>query len=211
MTKKQMIDEIILALGGRVAEEIVLDDISTGASADIQQATKIARNMVTRYGMSDKLGTVLYGSGHSDTEVFLGRDLNTNKNYSEKIAAEIDDEIRTIIENAHTECKKILSEHIDKLHLIAGYLLKAEFMDGDQFKAAMENDLTFEQIDEILKEKERKSQEENEAKRKAEEEEQRKVEEELRREKEERERMANAPKGETYDDTPIDDSESVNK
>ena len=211
MTKKQMLDEIILALGGRVAEELVLDDISTGASADIQQATKIARNMVTRYGMSDKLGTVLYGSGHSDTEVFLGRDLNTTKNYSEKIAAEIDDEIRTIIENAHEECKKILSEHIDKLHLIAGYLLKAEFMDGDQFKAAMENDLTFDEIDEILKEKERKSQEENEAKRKAEEEEQKKVEEELRREKEEREQMANAPKGETFDDAPIDDSESVNK
>ena len=211
MTKKQMLDEIILALGGRVAEEIVLDDISTGASGDIQQATKIARNMVTRYGMSDKLGTVLYGSGHSDTEVFLGRDFNNNKNYSEKIAAEIDDEVRTIIENAYAECKQILTEHIDKLHLIAGYLLKSEFMDGDQFKAAMENDLTFEQIDEILKEKERKSQEENEAKRKAEEEEQRKVEEELRREKEEREKMQNAPKGETYDDANIDNSESVDK
>ncbi len=211
MTKKQMFDSIVLALGGRVAEELVLDDISTGASADIQQATKVARNMVTRYGMSDKLGTVLYGSGHSDTEVFLGRDLNTTKNYSEKIAAEIDDEIRTIIENAHAECKKILTEHIDKLHLVAGYLLKAEFMDGDQFKAAMENDLTFDEIDEILKEKERKSQEENEAKRKAEEEEQRKVEEELRREKEERERMANAPKGETYDDATNDNSESVDK
>ncbi len=213
MTKKQMIDEIILALGGRVAEEIVLDDISTGASADIQQATKIARNMVTRYGMSDKLGTVLYGSGHSDTEVFLGRDLNTTKNYSEKIAAEIDDEIRTIIENAHAECKAILTEHIDKLHLIAGYLLRSEFMDGDMFKAAMENDLTFEQIDDILKEKERRSQEENEAKRRAEEEEHRKVEEELRREFEERERMMNAPKGETFEDAPTDDDneESVDK
>ena len=212
MTKKQMIDEIILSLGGRVAEEIVLDDISTGASADIQQATKIARNMVTRYGMSDKLGTVLYGSGHSDTEVFLGRDLNTTKNYSEKIAAEIDDEIRTIIENAHEECKKILTEHIDKLHLIAGYLLRSEFMDGDMFKAAMENDLTFEQIDEILKEKERRSKEENEAKLRAEEEEHRKVEEELRREFEERSKMANAQKGLTYDDAPIDnDEESVDK
>ena len=211
MTKKQMLDEIILALGGRVAEEIVLDDISTGASGDIQQATKIARNMVTRYGMSDKLGTVLYGSAHSDTEVFLGRDINNNKNYSEKIAAEIDDEIRVIIENAHAECKAILTEHIDKLHLIAGYLLKAEFMDGDQFKAAMENDLTFDEIDEILKEKERKSQEENEAKRKEEEEEQRKVEEELRREKEERERMQNAPKGETYDDADTKSEESVDK
>ena len=212
MTKKQMIDEIILALGGRVAEEIVLDDISTGASADIQQATKIARNMVTRYGMSDKLGTVLYGSGHSDTEVFLGRDFNTTKNYSEKIAAEIDDEIRTIIENAYAECKAILTEHIDKLHLIAGYLLRSEFMDGDMFKAAMENDLTYEQIDEILKEKERRSKEENEAKLRAEEEEHRKVEEELRREFEERTKMANAEKGLTYDDTPSDNSEeSVDK
>ena len=211
MTKKQMLDEIILALGGRVAEEIVLEDISTGASADIQQATKIARNMVTRYGMSEKLGTVLYGSGHSDTEVFLGRDFNNNKNYSEKIAAEIDDEVRSIIENAYAQCKAILTEHIDKLHLIAGYLLKAEFMDADQFKAAMENDLTFDEIDEILKEKERKSKEENEAKLKAEAEEHRKVEEELRREKEEREQMMNAPKGETYDDSDAPSEESVDK
>ncbi|MBR2381578.1 MAG: ATP-dependent zinc metalloprotease FtsH [Clostridia bacterium] len=210
-TKKQMYESIILSMGGRVAEELILDDISTGASGDIQQATKVARNMVTRYGMSDKLGTVLYGSGHSDTEVFLGRDFNNNKNYSEKIAAEIDDEIRAIIEKAYAECKAILTEHIDKLHLIAGYLLKREFMDGDQFKAAMENDLTFDEIDEILKEKERKSQEENEAKRKAEEEEQRKVEEELRREKEERERMMNAPKGETYDDSDAKSEESVDK
>ena len=210
-TKKQMYESIILSMGGRVAEELILDDISTGASGDIQQATKVARNMVTRYGMSDKLGTVLYGSGHSDTEVFLGRDINNNKNYSEKIAAEIDDEIRAIIESAYTECKAILTEHIDKLHLVAGYLLKREFMDGDQFKAAMENDLTFDEIDEILKEKERKSQEENEAKRQAEAEEQRKVEEELRREKEERERMMNAPKGETYDDADTDNAESVDK
>ena len=210
-TKKQMYESIILSMGGRVAEELILDDISTGASGDIQQATKVARNMVTRYGMSDKLGTVLYGSGHSDTEVFLGRDINNNKNYSEKIAAEIDDEIRAIIESAYTECKAILTEHIDKLHLVAGYLLKREFMDGDQFKAAMENDLTFDEIDEILNEKERKSQEENEAKRQAEAEEQRKVEEELRREKEERERMMNAPKGETYDDADTDNAESVDK
>ena len=210
-TKKQMYESIILSMGGRVAEELILDDISTGASGDIQQATKVARNMVTRYGMSDKLGTVLYGSGHSDTEVFLGRDFNNNKNYSEKIAAEIDDEIRAIIESAYTECKAILTEHIDKLHLVAGYLLKREFMDGDQFKAAMENDLTFDEIDEILNEKERKSQEENEAKRQAEAEEQRKVEEELRREKEERERMMNAPKGETYDDADTDNAESVDK
>ena len=210
-TKKQMFESIILSMGGRVAEELILDDISTGASGDIQQATKVARNMVTRYGMSEKLGTVLYGSGHSDTEVFLGRDFNNTKNYSEKIAAEIDDEVRSIIESAYAECKKILSEHIDKLHLVAGYLLKTEFMDGDQFKAAMENDLTFDEIDEIAREKERKSREENEAKRKAEEEEQKKIEEELRREKEERDRMMNAPAGETLDDTPDTDSESVDK
>ncbi|MGM9632477.1 MAG: ATP-dependent zinc metalloprotease FtsH [Eubacteriales bacterium] len=206
MTKKQMLDRIILSLGGRVAEEIVLDDISTGASSDIQHATKIARDMVMRYGMSEKLGTVLYGSEHSDTEVFLGRDFNSTKNYSEKIAAEIDDEIRSIIENAYAECKRILTEHIDKLHLVAGYLLKTEFMDGDQFKAAMENDLTFDEIDEILREKERKSREENEAKKRAEEEEQKAVEEELRREKEERERMMNAPAGTAYDDSPISDA-----
>ena len=211
MTKKQMYERIILALGGRAAEELILDDISTGASSDIQQSTRIARDMVTRYGMSEKLGTVLYGSGHSDTEVFLGRDLNTAKNYSEKTASEIDDEIRSIIENAYNECKAILTEHIDKLHLVAGYLLKNEFMDGDQFKAAMENDLTFEQIDEIAREKERKSREENEAKLNAEKEEQRKVEEELRREKEEREKMLNAEAGTTYDEAPDDDSESVEK
>ena len=193
------------------AEELIMDDISTGASNDIQQATRIAKNMVTRYGMSDKLGTVIYGSEHSDTEVFLGRDFNNTKNYSEKIAAEIDDEVRAIIESAYAECKKILTEHIDKLHLVAGYLLKTEFMDGDQFKAAMENDLTFDEIDEIAREKERKSREENEAKKREEEEEQRKVEEELRREKEERERMMNAPQGETFDDTPDNDSESVDK
>ena len=211
MTKKQMHDRIILALGGRAAEEIVLDDISTGASSDIQQTTRIARDMVMRYGMSEKLGTVLYGSGHSDTEVFLGRDLNTTKNYSEKTAAEIDDEIRTIIENAYSECKAILTEHIDKLHLIAGYLLKNEFMDADQFKAAMENDLTFDEIDEIAREKERKSREENEAKLEAEKEEFRKVEEELRREKEEREKMLNAQPGTTYESTPDNNFESVDK
>lgn len=211
MTKKQMLDSIVLALGGRVAEELILDDVSTGASSDIQQATRTAKNMVTRYGMSEKLGTVLYGSGHSDTEVFLGRDFNSSKNYSEKIAAEIDDEVRNIIEEAYERCKKILSEHIDKLHLIAGYLLRAEFMDADQFKAAMENDLTFDEIDEILKEKERKSREENEKKLLEEQEEQRKVEEELRREKEEREKMKNDPYGTTFDDIPEDTDPSEDK
>ena len=199
-TKNQMFERIIYGLGGRVAEQLILDDISTGASSDIQQSTKIARDMVTRYGMSEKLGTVLYGSEHSESEVFLGRDFNSGKNYSEKIAAEIDDEIRSIIDNAYTQCKDILSAHIDKLHLIASYLLKAEFMDGDQFKAAMENDLTLDEIDAIAEEKKRKSQEENEARLAAEEEERKRTEEELRRELEERARMFNAPNGETMTD-----------
>ena len=206
-TKNQMYERIILSLGGRVAEELILDDISTGASSDIQHSTKIARDMVTRYGMSEKLGTVLYASERSDSEVFLGRDFSSGKNYSEKTAAEIDEEIRSIIDRAYTECKEIISTHIDKLHLIAGYLLKAEFMDGDQFKAAMENDLTFEQIDEIAEEKKRKSQEENEMKLKAEEEEKRRTEEELRRELEERKRMLDAPNGETMLDNEEDDED----
>ena len=161
-SKNQMIDKIILALGGRVAEEIVLDDISTGASSDIQNATGIARNMVTRYGMSEKLGTVLYGSEHSSDEVFLGRDFSSGKNYSEKTAAEIDDEIRNIINSAYATCKKYLSENISKLHFIAEFLLKNESMDEEQFKAAMEIDNpTIEAIELIASEKKKKSEEEN--------------------------------------------------
>ena len=161
-SRNEMIDRIVLSLGGRVAEEIVLDDISTGASNDIQQATAIARNMVTRYGMSDKLGTVLYGSEHSSDEVFLGRDFSSGKNYSEETAAEIDEEIRNIIGNAYNTCKKILTENIDKLHFIAEYLLKNEFMDEEQFRAAMEmENPTIEDIERIADEKKKKSEEEN--------------------------------------------------
>ena len=161
-SRNEMIDRIVLSLGGRVAEEIVLDDISTGASNDIQQATAIARNMVTRYGMSEKLGTVLYGSEHSSDEVFLGRDFSSGKNYSEETAAEIDEEIRTIIANAYSTCKKILTENINKLHFIAEYLLKNEFMDEEQFRAAMEmENPTIEDIEKIADEKKKKSEEEN--------------------------------------------------
>ena len=161
-SKKQMIDKIILALGGRVAEEIVLDDISTGASSDIQHATGIARNMVTRYGMSEKLGTVLYGSEHSSDEVFLGRDFSSGKNYSEKTAADIDDEIRNIISSAYATCKKYLTDNIKKLHFIAEFLLKNESMDEEQFKAAMEmEDPSIEEIEKIADDKKKKSEEEN--------------------------------------------------
>ena len=161
-SRNEMIDHIILSLGGRVAEALVLDDISTGASSDIQQATSIARNMVTRYGMSEKLGTVLYGSEHSSDEVFLGRDFSSGKNYSEKTAADIDEEIRAIISSAYDTCKAILTEHMDKLEFVAQFLLKNESMDEDQFKAAMDmSEPTIESIEEIAIRRQQRSDEEN--------------------------------------------------
>ena len=197
-SRNAMIDRIVLSLGGRAAEEIVLDDISTGASNDIQQATAIARNMVTRYGMSEKLGTVLYGSEHSSDEVFLGRDFSSGKNYSEKTAAEIDDEIRNIISSCYVTCKKHLSENIDKLHFVAEFLLKNESMDEEQFKAAMESEApTMEYIESIASEKKRKSDEENktahENNAKAEEAARRKAEEEAAKRKEEMDRTGKFP------------------
>ena len=183
-SRNEMLDRIILSLGGRVAEELILDDISTGASNDIQQATSIARNMVTRYGMSDKLGTVLYGSEHSQDEVFLGRDFSSGKNYSDNTATLIDEEIRRIISDAHAKCKSILSEHSDKLHFVAEFLLKNEFMDEEQFRAAMEaENPTIEEIEDIAFKKKKASEDENkvaeENKKKAEEEERKRREEEL--------------------------------
>ena len=161
-SRNEMLDDILMSLGGRVAEAIVLDDISTGASSDIQHATHIARNMVTRYGMSDILGPVLYGNEHSSDEVFLGRDFSSGQNYSSKTAATIDDEIRSIIMAAYNRCKSILEEHIDKLHFVANFLLKNEFMDEDQFKACMEMDNpTIEEIERIAEERKRVSEEEN--------------------------------------------------
>ena len=161
-TRGEMLDRIVVDLGGRVAEEIVLDDISTGASSDIQQATAIANKMVTRYGMSDKLGTVLYGSEHSSDEIFLGRDFSSGKNYSEKTAAEIDEEVRRIIKDSYERCKKYLTEHVDKLHFVAEFLLKYESMDEEQFRAAMETENpTIDDIANIADEKRRQSEEEN--------------------------------------------------
>ena len=160
-TRGEMTDYIRICLGGRVAEELILEDISTGASNDIQQATKMARGMVTRYGMSDRLGTVLYGSEHS--EVFLGRDYGTGKDYSEQTAAIIDEEIQRLIKEAYVDAKTILSEHIDKLHFVAQYLLKHESMDADQFAAAMKDGATEEELDAIAAEKAEKSRRDNEA------------------------------------------------
>ena len=183
-SRSEMFEKILMTLGGRVAEQLIMDDISTGASNDIQQATRIARNMITRYGMSDKLGTVLYGSEHSASEVFLGRDFSSGKNYSEKTAAIIDEEIRALIGEAYTKCTEILTEHLDKLHFVAAFLLKNELMDGDQFKAAMEGDPTIEELEELAEAKKRQSREDNERKR-------RENEERERREAEERERLEN--------------------
>ena len=164
MSKNQMLDIIVRALGGRVAEELILDDISTGASSDIQQATGIARNMVTRYGMSEKLGAVLYGSEHSGDEVFLGRDFSTGKTYSEKTASDIDDEIRAIINGCYDRCREILSTNIGKLHFVAEFLLKNESMDEEQFRAAMEmENPTIESIEDIAFRKQQKSDEENDS------------------------------------------------
>ena len=159
-TKGGMLDNICMTLGGRVAEALVLDDISTGASGDIQQATEIARKMVTRYGMSEKLGTVLYGSGHA--EVFLGRDYGTGKDYSEETAAAIDQEIRSIIAKAYDKAKTILETHADKLRFVAEYLITHESMDEDQFAAAMKDGATVEELEAIAAEKAEKSKQDNE-------------------------------------------------
>lgn len=131
-TRTKMMEQIVHLLGGRVAEKLTLNDISTGASNDIERATEIARDMVTKYGFSERLGPVNYSS--SD-EVFLGKDFSTRKNYSEEMASEIDEEIRTIIEDAYSTAEKLLSENIDKLHMVAKTLLEIETLDGEQFEA----------------------------------------------------------------------------
>ncbi len=137
MTKNRMLENIEVLLGGRVAEEIVIGDVSTGASNDLERSTETARKMVTKYGMSDKLGPVVFGSSES-SEVFLGRDFGHTRNYSEEIAALIDSEINAIITSAYTRTTQKLQDNRDKLDLIAEYLINHEKMDGEQFTAAME-------------------------------------------------------------------------
>ena len=134
-TKNGMLDDIVVLLGGRVAEKLVLGDISTGASNDIERATKLAKSMVTEYGMSDRIGPVSYSSGSG--EVFLGRDYGHAKDYSEAFAQEIDEEISSIIHNGYDRTEKILSDHMDKLHELAQYLIKYEKIDGDSFEKLM--------------------------------------------------------------------------
>ncbi len=134
-SKNEMLDSLVGLLGGRVAEALVLGDISTGASNDIERATETARSMVTKYGMSDKLGPISFGG--KDHEVFLGKDYSTVRNYSENIASQIDEEIESIIRNAYERTEKILSEHMDKLHLVAQKLYENEKMSGEEFASIM--------------------------------------------------------------------------
>lgn len=135
MSKSEMEDKIVSLLGGRVAEQLVLNDISTGASNDIERASKIARSMVMKYGMSDKLGTITFGNDQE--EVFLGRDINNVKNYSDEIAAVIDVEVKKIIDTGYNRAKRILEEHIEKLHRVASVLLEKEKIEAEEFEAIM--------------------------------------------------------------------------
>jgi len=135
VSRNEMFEQIVSLLGGRVAEQLLLADISTGASNDIERATAIARDMVSKYGMSDKLGTVAYGS---DGEVFVGRDYEKTKSYSEKVAGEIDDEVKALIDRAYARCTEILEQNRDKVTAIADYLVQNETMDRQTFEAAME-------------------------------------------------------------------------
>jgi len=143
MTKTDMKEQIVHLLGGRVAEKLTLNDISTGASNDLERATSIARNMVTKYGMSDKLGPVQYSD--SD-EVFLGRDFTSKQNYSEEVASKIDQEIRDIVEEAFAQAEQILTENMDKLKLIAEVLLEIETLDAEQFEDLFSGAKTAEEV-----------------------------------------------------------------
>ena len=159
--KREMEESICMLLGGRAAEKIIFGDVSGGASNDIQRATSVARKMVMKYGMSEELGTIAYGSEHSQDEVFLGRDFNNTKNYSEETAAKIDSEIKRIVTEAYELAEKLLRDNIEKLHFIAGYLVKNETMDDEQFRAVMNGDPTFEELEAMVADRKRQSEEEN--------------------------------------------------
>ena len=135
LTRNEMYEQIVSLLGGRVAEALFIGDISVGASNDIDRATKLARDMVARYGMCEKLGTVSYLDGG---EVFIGRDYQTTKSYSEKVAGTIDDEVKALIDRAYDQCRQILSDNREKLYRVVDFLLEKESMTGEQFEAVMQ-------------------------------------------------------------------------
>ena len=149
VTKTDMEEQLIHLLGGRVAEKLVLGDISTGASNDLERATAIARDMVSRYGMTEALGPVNFSNGD---EVFLGRDYGTRQNYSEELAAKIDNEMRKILDTAFNKAEELLTEHMDQLHIVAEALLEVETLDGAQFQGLFEGTKTIEDIVRELKE-----------------------------------------------------------
>lgn len=138
ITKSKLLDDVVVLMGGRVAESLVLNEISTGAQNDLQRATDIVRRMITEYGMSEELGPLTFGRRHE--EVFLGRDLGHDRNYSEAIAFAIDKEARAFVETAYNRAKEILETHIDKLHQVANRLMEVEIMDGEEFRAIMEGE-----------------------------------------------------------------------
>ncbi len=143
--KTEMQENIAMLLGGRVAEKLILGDISGGASNDIQRATEIARKMVTQLGMSEKLGPIVFGTGND--EVFLGKDFSNTRNYSENIAAKIDEEIHSIISKGYATAEQIITEHMNEMHFIADYLVANEVMDGEQFLAVFDGEPSFEKLD----------------------------------------------------------------
>ena len=139
LSRRHMKEDLIVLLGGRAAETVALDDICTGASNDIERATQTAREMVTRYGFSEKLGPIVYGQ--SENEVFLGRDLGQQRDYSEEIAREIDSEVHALIESAFERAKALLVEHRDQLDCVAEYLIENEKINGETFEKLMKGEI----------------------------------------------------------------------
>ncbi len=183
--KNELKERIVMLLGGRAAEEIVYGDVSGGASNDIMRATQTARKMVTELGMSDVIGNIRLGSDHDESEVFLGRDFGSGKNYSEETAALIDAEIKKIIDEAYAKAKELLTANRDKLDFITDFLCKYEIMDDEEFAKAMEYGADMAELDIIVEQKRQKSHAENEAQRKANEEAARRDEEERKKRDEE--------------------------
>ena len=148
-SRNELLDRLVYGLGGRVAEKLILGDISTGASSDIQNVTRIAREMVTKYGMSEKIGPISFGQ--DSDEVFLGKEFGHVRNYSEQVAAQIDEEVERIISEAYERTEKILTEHIDKLHMLAGVLLKKDKVEKEEFLKIMSGDYNPEEEQEAAK------------------------------------------------------------
>ncbi|MBE6631638.1 MAG: ATP-dependent zinc metalloprotease FtsH [Ruminococcaceae bacterium] len=200
MSKSEMENKIVTLMGGRVAEHIVFGDVCTGASNDLQRASSIARSMIMKYGMSSSLGPVVFGSEHSDTEVFLGRDLNSTKNYSEATAAQIDEEVKKILDAAYAKAMSILEANRAKLDFVAEFLIKNEFMEEDQFEALMNGDPTMEELEAMAELRRRKSEEANKARREKEEEERKSLERK-------RAEAAEARRRDPFDDYGLDESD----